>query len=74
MLAIVFRGNSFGFNVPPAGGVKILNSSASRKSYPYEDKPYEIIPVATWDPLNGSINPWVSAISRIQRSALIAIA
>src|SRR5271156_3190557 len=52
--------------------VKILNSSETRRSYPYEERPYEITPSRTCFSLNGAIIPWSFACWRIQRSLLIA--
>src|SRR5260370_38063373 len=51
--------------------VKILNSSETRKSYPYEDNPYEITPSFTCFSLKGWIIWCFVACSRIQRSLLI---
>src|SRR6185295_17986011 len=53
--------------------VKILNSSATRMSYPYDDSPYETTPARTWSSTNGSIILCSSDIFRIQRSAFIDI-
>src|SRR5271156_4503189 len=51
--------------------VKILNSFDTRRSYPYDDNPYEITPSRTCFSLKGWIIPWFTACSRIQRSLLI---
>src|SRR4029079_2554228 len=37
--------------------VKILNSSATRMSYPYEDNPNETTPARTWRSSHGSSMP-----------------
>src|SRR5579862_97346 len=52
--------------------VKILNSSATRRSYPYDDRPYEITPSRTCFSEKGLIMSCSTAILRIQRSLLIA--
>src|SRR5690606_40152980 len=51
--------------------VKILYSFATRMSYPYEDNPYDIVPLRTWASSNGSIMPRSRAIFRIQWSGLM---
>src|SRR5581483_5853392 len=48
--------------------VKILNSSETLRSYPYDERPYEITPAATCFSLKGSIMRWWIAWSLIQRS------
>ena len=53
--------------------VKILNSSATRMSYPYDDSPNETTPARTWRSSNGSIMRCSSAIFLIHRSDLIAM-
>src|SRR6185503_18712542 len=50
--------------------VKILNSSAMRTSYPYDETPYEITPSRTCASAKGSIIPCSRAIFLIQRSHL----
>src|SRR5512146_2063027 len=69
-----FSSNFFGSTIAEFTLVKILNSSATRKSYPYDDSPYETTPCRTCFSQNGLIMSWSSAILRIQRSLLIAIA
>src|SRR3954452_9477050 len=53
--------------------VNTLNSSATRMSYPYDDKPYDTMPARTWRSSNGSIMPCSSAMRLIHLSDLIAI-
>src|ERR1700761_4304975 len=65
--------NAFGSMIALFTFVKILNSSETRRSYPYDDNPYEITPSRTCFSLKGSIIPCWSACSRIQRSLLIDI-
>src|SRR5690349_19823284 len=48
--------------------VKILNSSATRRSYPYDDRPNEITLSRTCFSEKGLIIPCSLAIRRIQRS------
>src|SRR5438874_13565991 len=63
----------FGSTVAAFTLVKILNSSATRRSYPYDDSPYEITPSRTCFSLKGLIMSCSCAILRIQRSLFIAI-
>src|SRR5256885_4969662 len=51
--------------------VKILNSGATRMSYPYDETPYEMTPARAWFSANGSIMRRSVAIRRIQRSDLM---
>src|SRR3972149_5558710 len=51
--------------------VKILNSSEIRKSYPYEDTPYEIMPARARRSPNGLLVSCSTAIRVIHRSLLI---
>src|SRR5439155_22341835 len=51
--------------------VKILNASAMRMSYPYDERPYEITPCRICRSSNGSIMRFSSAIRAIHRSLLI---
>src|SRR5579872_2238786 len=53
--------------------VKILYSSATRRSYPKLESPYEMTPSRTCFSLNGLIMSCSTAILRIQRSLLMAI-
>src|ERR1700728_1454 len=53
--------------------VKILNSLDTRRSYPYDESPYEITPSRTCFSLNGSIILFLIACSRIHVSLLIDI-
>src|SRR5271156_6883251 len=64
--------NAFGSMIALFTLVNILNSSETRRSYPYEESPYEITPSRTCFSLNGEIIPWSFACWRIQRSLLIA--
>ena len=52
--------------------LKILNSGATRMSYPNELTPYEMTPSRCWELSKGSIMPSL-ACSMIQRSFLIDI-
>src|SRR5882724_1372136 len=51
--------------------VNTLYSSATRRSYPYEDTPYEITPLLTCFSENGLIMSCSRAVLRIQRSLFI---
>src|SRR3954451_2099090 len=51
--------------------VNTLNSSATRMSYPYDDRPNDTTPARTWRSSNGSIIRCSSAIFLIQRSDLM---
>src|SRR5258708_1327218 len=53
--------------------VKILNSSAMRMSYPYDETPYEMTPSRTCFSAKGSIIRCSFAIRRIHLSDLIAM-
>src|SRR5215212_1556860 len=53
--------------------VNTLNSSATRMSYPYDDRPNETTPARTCRSSNGSIILCSSAIFLIHRSGLIDI-
>jgi hypothetical protein len=53
--------------------VKILNSFDTRRSYPYDESPYEMHPAATCFSLNGSIILFSMACFRIHLSLLIDI-
>src|SRR5437870_11664468 len=50
--------------------VKILNSGATRMSYPYDETPYEMTHARDCLSANGSIKRRSVAVRRIQRSAL----
>jgi hypothetical protein len=52
--------------------VKILNSSDTRRSYPYDESPYEITPSRTCFSLKGEIIPCSTACWRIHLSLFIA--
>src|SRR4029079_6744292 len=62
--------NFFGSMIVEFTLVKILNSSATRRSYPYDDSPYDTTPCRTCFSQNGLIMSLSSAIFRIQRSLL----
>src|SRR3954453_8483654 len=51
--------------------VNTLNSSATRMSYPYDERPNDTTPARTWRSSNGSIIRCSSAIFLIQRSDLM---
>src|ERR1700679_2265938 len=53
--------------------VKILNSLETRRSYPYDESPYEITPSRACFSLNGSIILFSTACFRIHLSLLIDI-
>ena len=53
--------------------VNTLNSSATRMSYPYDDRPYDTTPPRTWFSTNGSIMRCSFAMRLIHESALIDI-
>src|SRR5882762_8807921 len=63
--------NSLGSTIAESAFVKILNSGATRMSYPYDETPYEITPARTWASAKGSIMRWSLAMRRIQRSDLM---
>src|SRR5271157_6655275 len=63
---MLFGSNCFGSTVAPKTFVKILNSSATRTSYPYDETPYEMTRSRTWCSMNGSIILYSRAILRIQ--------
>ena len=65
--------NFFGSMIVEFTFVNILNSSATRRSYPYDDNPYDTTPCRTCFSQNGLIISASNAIFRIQRSLLIAI-
>src|ERR671923_2261780 len=65
--------NFFGSMMAEFTLVKILNSSETRKSYPYEERPYETTPDRTCFSEKGLIMSCCSAILRIHLSLLIAI-
>src|SRR4030095_4064859 len=56
----------FGSTVAEKTFVKILNSSATRTSYPYDETPYEITPCRTCLSSKGPIILCACAILRIQ--------
>ena len=66
-----FGSNRFGSTTAERTLVKILNSGATRMSYPYDDTPYEITPSRTCRSAKGSIMPCRFAICVIQRSDLM---
>src|SRR5579872_2110699 len=63
-----FSSKCFGSTIVEFTFVKILNSSATRRSYPYDDSPYEITPSRTWFSENGLIMSCSWDILRIHRS------
>src|SRR5512138_2764083 len=63
--------NALGSTIELSTLVKILNSRATRMSYPYELTPYEMTPLRTCRSSNGSIIPCSRAMRVIQRSAMI---
>src|ERR1017187_6469942 len=60
--------NAFGSMIALFTLVKILNSSETLRSYPYDERPYEMTLALTCFSLKGSIIRFVMACSLIQRS------
>src|SRR2546430_9379266 len=66
-----FGSKRLGSTTAESALVKILNSGATRMSYPYDETPYEMTPARAWFSANGSIMRRSVAIRRIQRSDLM---